>query len=755
MANRIEVEIGARDLSGPGFDSATARARTFKGALSDTAAPLSQVEQLGNMAAKGLAGLVTVATIDRWRQWHGEVQKTIGDLAAQADAVGVNTDHLQAYQAAARSAGQDVAGMQAVIAQGNVTIGQAAAGEKSAAEAYKDLKVQILDVNGKTRDNTAINTEAARALLKLEDGNQRAALSKQIFGRAGAQLTPVLRELALGMTALDIAARANGQTVDRETIEIYRRLNDQQDETLIRLRNLYAQAAAPLQFTAVETLNSLLKNVVENAGRASLGVTDLLAIAANPGAAVSRLFSLAGPSQRDRQQSEVDQLNKNIAADMGRLEGLGPNDARRGSLQATIDRRRSELAAKERQLQLDQSADAASRLSGDFTNIDPNSGRRAGAAFAQPKETGSEKRDRIGEEIAKLAAEAQAAEAGLRLLSQARPGTILAELERAAALEKKIGEIIAAAGKYKPSDERIAQLRVEATAAESARQAYERRKQVLELADATEAKYGDGQRQLRDTQLLLTEAVGVGRLSQEAMNAAMLEAGRSAEDQTLKLQGLRGGLEGFSAGIQYAVAQEQRQNTVFNLGVKAWQQGGQIFQSVTNDIANGAEVNFGRVALSFVNMMSQMAFAAAQSQIGNVLFGGKGGGGGLLGEFLGGGASGTAPGVLDSVFTATQGSPFMFAEGGRPPVGVPSIVGDGGEPEWFIPDQPGTIVPFSKMGRAAGGESSVIVHQTMYFGSDVKRAELATWAKQIELQTRAAVIDDRQRGGTMRTVFRR
>jgi phage-related minor tail protein len=35
---------------------------------------------------------------------------------------------------------------------------------------------------------------------------------------------------------------------------------------------------------------------------------------------------------------------------------------------------------------------------------------------------------------------------------------------------------------------------------------------------------------------------------------------------------------------------------------------------------------------------------------------------------------------------------FGFANGGQPPVGVPSIVGERG-PELFIPNTPGTIVP--------------------------------------------------------------
>ena len=41
--------------------------------------------------------------------------------------------------------------------------------------------------------------------------------------------------------------------------------------------------------------------------------------------------------------------------------------------------------------------------------------------------------------------------------------------------------------------------------------------------------------------------------------------------------------------------------------------------------------------------------------------------------------------------------PGSFANGGRPPVGRPSIVGERG-PELFVPDRAGTIIPNHAMG---------------------------------------------------------
>jgi lambda family phage tail tape measure protein len=48
-----------------------------------------------------------------------------------------------------------------------------------------------------------------------------------------------------------------------------------------------------------------------------------------------------------------------------------------------------------------------------------------------------------------------------------------------------------------------------------------------------------------------------------------------------------------------------------------------------------------------------------------------------------------------------------FADGGEPPVGVPSLVGERG-PELFIPSRPGTIIPNHQLGNMMGGGGTTI-----------------------------------------------
>ena len=79
----------------------------------------------------------------------------------------------------------------------------------------------------------------------------------------------------------------------------------------------------------------------------------------------------------------------------------------------------------------------------------------------------------------------------------------------------------------------------------------------------------------------------------------------------------------------------------------------------------------------------------------------------LFGSILGSGGK-KGGGILGAI--------GLFANGGRPPVGRPSIVGERG-PELFVPRSSGTIVPNNKLG---GGNNTSVVVNVDASGSDVQ-----------------------------------
>ena len=84
---------------------------------------------------------------------------------------------------------------------------------------------------------------------------------------------------------------------------------------------------------------------------------------------------------------------------------------------------------------------------------------------------------------------------------------------------------------------------------------------------------------------------------------------------------------------------------------------------------------------------------------------------------------------------------FGFASGGRPPLGVPSMVGERG-PELFVPDVAGTIVPNSALG---GGGVTIVQYNSVDGRTD--RASILLMMAQAKDAAKAEIMDSMNRGG--------
>ena len=122
----------------------------------------------------------------------------------------------------------------------------------------------------------------------------------------------------------------------------------------------------------------------------------------------------------------------------------------------------------------------------------------------------------------------------------------------------------------------------------------------------------------------------------------------------------------------------------------------QLNVTIGNDIKNGiAGLIKGTSTLG--NLLNNVADRFLDVALNQALFGSILGSGGKKGG-----------GILGAI--------GLFANGGRPPVGRPSIVGERG-PELFVPRSSGTIVPNNKLG---GGNNTSVVVNVDASGSDVE-----------------------------------
>jgi hypothetical protein len=119
-----------------------------------------------------------------------------------------------------------------------------------------------------------------------------------------------------------------------------------------------------------------------------------------------------------------------------------------------------------------------------------------------------------------------------------------------------------------------------------------------------------------------------------------------------------------------------------------------VFQDMENAIVNfvkTGKLNFKALAQSIISDIMAIYVKAQFLQMFK--------GAGNIFSNMFGSSMGTQPAFMDNTIGG-------FANGGNPPVGVPSLVGENG-PELFIPRSAGTIIPNNQLANAMGGSQVV------------------------------------------------
>ena len=133
-------------------------------------------------------------------------------------------------------------------------------------------------------------------------------------------------------------------------------------------------------------------------------------------------------------------------------------------------------------------------------------------------------------------------------------------------------------------------------------------------------------------------------------------------------------------------------------------------KSIMFDSKNAGDA-LNRLGQALAEMIAQKYIFGG---ISDGLFGSPGGsGGGLLGSLFPSMFGSSTQQAIGASIAANSGIGGFFADGGNPPVGVPSIVGERG-PEIFVPKVAGTIIP----NHAMGGHNITVV-QNFQVSNDV------------------------------------
>jgi lambda family phage tail tape measure protein len=217
--------------------------------------------------------------------------------------------------------------------------------------------------------------------------------------------------------------------------------------------------------------------------------------------------------------------------------------------------------------------------------------------------------------------------------------------------------------------------------------------EVNNVMDATNKKLSDIQKKREEAVAHGGQEKVIAQLDQEAIEVAKLGEAYS-KTAKIKEETSIANQRTFAFGWNKAFAQyaEDAENYA--------KIADDVFKSVTGSMTSAIDKFVETGKLSFSDFAASVIKDLIKIQLKAMAMQAIGGIGGILKGFMGAGGP-------EEVSATTSYIGPAFADGGNPPVGVPSLVGENG-PELFVPNRSGTIIPNNQLSSALGGGQQVV-----------------------------------------------
>lgn len=212
----------------------------------------------GALAALGVA--VSVGALVSLVKGSIDAADHLRDMSQKT---GIAVETLNGLAFAAGQAGGDLESMVAAAGKLNKSIVETAGGNKDTGEAFAKLGISVKDASGKLKSADVIMAEVADKFKGYEDGPEKAAIALRLFGKAGADMIPVLNDGGDSMRE-NIAYAKKYSGVTQELADASDNFNDTMGKLEVQQKNLGNSIAA-----AVLPILQLVGNEMVDAGEKS------------------------------------------------------------------------------------------------------------------------------------------------------------------------------------------------------------------------------------------------------------------------------------------------------------------------------------------------------------------------------------------------------------------------------------------------------------------------------------------------------
>lgn len=673
----------------------------------------------------GFAGLVSVDALQGLYQAGRAALSTAGDLAELAEQAGISTDSLQVLVAAGVQAGAKVEDITTAMGRFSKALATAALEGGQVGDTFNKLGINTRNSAGGVRDTMDALVDTAEALSKIESPAQRIQVAMELLGRGGAKLLPILSQGRDGIERFAAEARKMGLVLSADTVKA---ADDAADK--LALMDLKSDQLNRRIATA------LLPSIVE----VTLAIKGMIAAV------------VSGPSAMDKLIERIDGLQERVNRGGKRRRGtLGgaalPDDLDATGALADLEEQRRRLSALNG-AQAKLSADPGKKGLGTrdpvanviggleeqltLAKISPGLAQDQEKALQQARRAAEGRKGGGGisgaeaEHIRWLVHQLTEAQAKAERLAQTLKGLDDEDAGRGAAMQANraaSGAMQARRFELNQEYEREIDNNNKLIAAlGTSTDEYERQRLVIQILE--------GMRRAGIT--VGEEEVALANRQATALSLQSRELDALAETQRDVKDGIRGVVSAGAYGIQGLIT-----------GTNDWRG---ALKGVLDELVQIA------IRLTLLKPLER-GFETLLNG------GGSAGGGfnplsalGSLFNFGGGGGSAAGQAGIAAGNFVPGG---FFADGGAPPVGRVSVVGERG-PELFVPKVPGTIVPAGRWGSGGGGGSGgmTVIYNIDAAGADPSvvdriKTVLGDHLRSHPQIVRSTVIAESGRGGAM------
>ena len=180
-------------------------------------------DKAGNDFAQGLsrrldtmatgAGVAAMVAIGKRALDH------VTDLKKESQQLGINSQALQEYRFAAADVGVEQDALSDSFTDLTQKMGEARAGNKDVARAFRDIGIDIESANGRGKDMATVFDELIDRMSAIKDPSERARLEAQLFGDQWQKIDPMLRAGAGRIDGLRQAAHELGAVISEDAIQ--------------------------------------------------------------------------------------------------------------------------------------------------------------------------------------------------------------------------------------------------------------------------------------------------------------------------------------------------------------------------------------------------------------------------------------------------------------------------------------------------------------------------------------------------------